>query len=174
MFRSSNKISLLACFVALTFIAGCSSVGRTSVTTQTPVSIPHEATASLLVKYTAKNSNKYQVQIQQLLSKDLATGLVSAGIFRLVTRVANAADYKIDARIEGVRIISGGQRFWLGAFAARSHVKVHVDIRETNSSNIIASFLITGYGARSAIGAQSYGYDDPVREVVAQVIQNLR
>ena len=168
------SIPLTACLISLALLSACSSVGRTTTATPKTHSIPHEATATLIVKSATPKPNKFQFEIEQLLRKDLALELVNAGIFKSISNLSDASDYRIYVQIDDILIISGGQRFWLGLLASRSHVEVHVTVREIKSDRIIASFKTTGYGAKTALGAQSYGYDDPVREVVAHVIQNLR
>jgi hypothetical protein len=169
-----TSIPRAAGIISLALLAACSSAGKTEITTPKILSIKHEATASLVVKSSTRKPNKYQSQIEQLLRKDLALGLVSAGIFKSVSKTSIGVDYQIDLRIEKIRVISAGQRIWLGVFSGRSYVQVFVDVRQTNQNRIVSSFRTTGYGARTAIGAQSYGYDDPVREVVAHVIHSLQ
>lgn len=167
-------IPFATCLVVLTLMAACSSAGRTTVAIQKSHSIPHEATASLLVKSVTRKPYGYQIQIEQLIRKDLSTGLVDAGIFKSVSNRSNESDYQIDARIEKVRIRSPATRVLFGFMAGRSYIKVQIDVRETKTDRLITSFQTIGYGAKTAIGAQSYGYDDPVREVVAHVIHNLQ
>jgi hypothetical protein len=58
--------------------------------------------------------------------------------------------------------------------AGRSYIQAHVDVHETRTNSLITAFRILGAGAKTVIGAQSYGYDDPVREVVNKVILSLR
>ncbi|MDA1326105.1 MAG: DUF4410 domain-containing protein [Proteobacteria bacterium] len=167
---------LAACLISLAFLTGCSSKGHLTVSAPKTQSIPRGATASLTVKTVIRKANKFQDRIEQLLRKDVSSGLVAAGIFKAVSNTPTPTDYQIDIRINEMRVISTGQRLWLGAFSGRSFLKVqvNVNVHQTDPNRLITSFQADGYGARTAIGKQSYGYDDPVREVVSQVIQSLR
>lgn len=172
--RLRATIPLATCLVVLALMTACSSAGRTKVAVPKSHSIPHEATSSLLVESVTKKSYQYQIQIEQLIRKGLSTSLVNSGIFKSVSNRSSDSDYRIDARIQRIRIRSPAARVLFGFMAGRSYIQVQVDVRETKTDRLITSFLTTGYGAKSMIGAQSYGYDDPVREVVANVVHNLR
>ena len=130
IFNLRATVPLAACLIVLAFLTACSSAGRTIVTTLKSQSIPRDATASLIVKSVTRKPNKFQFEIEQLLRKDLSTGLVDAGIFRSVSNPSNEADYQIDARIEGIRIISVGQRIWMGFMSGRSYEIGRASCRE--------------------------------------------
>lgn len=164
----------IVCIFLLTILAACSSVGRTTVGVQKAHVIEPGASAVLAIKSSVRKPGRYQGEAESRLRSQLSTGLVNAGVFRTISGSAEDADYRIVVRIDKVRIRAVATRIWLGAFAARSVVAVHVDVHQAKTGRLITSFDTSGYGGRTAIGAQSYGIDDPIREVVAQVIGNLQ
>lgn len=164
----------MVCFALLIFAAACSSTGRTNVETAKTQSISPDATASIFVKFTMSRPHPYQIQIEKRLRKELAENLVTSGIFKSVSNNAKDADYRIDVQITRIRIRSTGARIMFGFFAGRSFIAAEIQLHQTKPEQLVTAFRTTGYGARTAIGAQSYGYDDPVREVVSHVIHNLQ
>lgn len=175
MFGLQLTILRVACLIALTFVAACSSSGRTSVLTENPDPIRRGATASLSVVSVAEKPLRKQFEVEQSLRENISERLVNSGIFRRVSiNPDEAADYRINIRIDGMRIRSGAARVIFGIFAGRSYVRVHVDLLQTNPHRLLRSFETTGYGGKTAVSARSYGYDDPVREIVAQVIKNIQ
>ena len=174
-----SPISLAICLLMLVFVTACSSVGRTTVTTQKSQSIPPGASASLVVKPATAGQEGikykgYEYEISQLIRKDLAVGLVKNSIFKSVVSNPAKADYLINIDIEKVRIMSPANKAIFGFLSGRSYVTVLVDVKDVKTNRKITSFRTTGYGARTGLTAQSYGYDDPVREIVAQSIEKLR
>jgi hypothetical protein len=61
-----------------------------------------------------------------------------------------------------------------GFMAGRNNVRVDVSVRKMASGAVVTSFETTGAGASIGWGSQSYGVDDPVREVVKGVIDKLK
>ena len=171
--RLRASVPFAACLVALALMTACTSASRTTVAMHKSQSIPREASASLNVVSVAGTPYGHQFEIEQLIRADLSRRLVDSGVFRSVSGRSDESDYHIDLRIEKVRITSPGARIMFGSMAGRSYIQVRVEVRDTISDRLISSFQTTGYGARTMIGAQSYGYDDPVREVVADVVRNL-
>ena len=172
--RSRRAVPLTTCLVVLALLAACSSAGRTTVEIKKTQEIPQNSTATLQVASVTKKPHKYQFEIEQLIQKDLSAGLVNAGLFKAVDRQSNASDYRIDLQIERVRIRSATARVLFGFMAGRSYIKVRVEVHDAKTDAMVTSFQTIGYGAKTMIGAQSYGYDDPVREVVNKVILSLR
>lgn len=62
----------------------------------------------------------------------------------------------------------------LGFMAGRNNVRANVFVRNSASGALVTSFVTTGYGASMGWGSQSYGVDDPVREIVKRVIEKLK
>lgn len=71
-------------------------------------------------------------------------------------------------------MVTPGGRVMLGFMAGRNNVRVDVSVRNVASGALVTSFQTTGYGASMGWGSQSYGVDDPVREVVKRVIEKLK
>jgi hypothetical protein len=65
----------------------------------------------------------------------------------------------VDATITSLRIVSGGARFWAGAMAGRSHMKIQVRLIDGESDSLVAEKEL--FGAPSAMGgAWSVGGTD--------------
>ena len=65
----------------------------------------------------------------------------------------------VDATITSLRIVGGGARFWAGAMAGRSHMKIQVRLIDGESNSLVAEKEL--FGAPSAMGgAWSVGGTD--------------
>mgnify|MGYP006919318403 CR=1 FL=1 len=166
------SIALLAVMVAA--LVGCNSVGKTTVTAQTTHKIPSQSTALLDIRFATPTRHPDQTGIDNMLRRDLTARLINDQIFRSVARDSKDADYQIDTRIEKISIVSPGTRILFGIMAPRSQIKAQFEIRESETNDLVTSFQIVGFGGKTAVGKESYGYDDPVREIVSHVSQTLR
>ena len=101
-------------------MTACSSADRTTVVVPKSHSIPHEATSSLLVETVTKKPYEYQIQIEQLIRKNLSTSLVDNGIFKSVSNRSSDSNYRIDAQLKKGRIRSPAARVMFGFMAGRS------------------------------------------------------
>ena len=168
-----KKLSVALLAVIFAVLVGCNSVGKTTVTQRTTHQIPSQSTASLDIRFATPTRHVHQSGIEQLLRQDLANGLKSAGIFSSVVRKSDDAHYQIDTRIDKISIVSPGTRAIFGMLAARSQIHAQFEIRESATNDLVTSFQVIGYGGKTALGKQSYGYDDPVREIVSHASQTL-
>lgn len=158
-------------------LAACSSSGKTTVTAEKAVAIPNTATAVLSVKADLAKAHRYEDRAVETLGQQLASGLVKGGVFRSVSLASSAppvGDYRIDVKITRMRVITPGGRVMFGFMAGRNYVQVDVSVRNAASGDLVMSFETTGSGASIGWGAQSYGVDDPVREVAKRVIKKLK
>lgn len=169
-----STVGRAICLTALLALAACSSTGKTSVKSYKSGAIPNTATAALAVTADLKKDHRYKQRAIETIQKQLTDGLVSGGIFRSVSAAPASADYKLNVRINRVRVVTPGGRVMLGFMAGRNNVRVDVSVRNAVSGAVVRSFETTGYGASMGWGSQSYGVDDPVREVVKRVIENLK
>jgi hypothetical protein len=65
----------------------------------------------------------------------------------------------VDATVTSLRIVSGGARFWAGAMAGRSHMKIQVRLVDSETKSPVAEKEL--FGAPSAMGgAWSVGGTD--------------
>jgi hypothetical protein len=110
----------------------------------------------------------------ETLREQLSKGLISGGVFRSVSASPAGADYRVNVEITLIRVIAPGGRVMLGFLAGRNRVHVVVSVRNIATGDLVTSFETTGSGASTGWGAQSYGVDDPVREVVKRVIEKLQ
>jgi uridine kinase len=80
--------------IVITALAGCNSIGKTTVTAQTTHRIPSQSTASLDIRFATPTRHIFQTGIEQMLRQDLSRNLVSSRIFsvnggvKLVQRAA--------------------------------------------------------------------------------------
>ncbi len=169
-----KKLSIALMAVMVAALVGCNSVGKTTVTKRTALKIPSQSTASLDIRFATPTRHVHQSGIEQMLRQDLASGLKSAAIFTSVGRNSDDAHYQIDTRIDKISIVSPGTRAFFGMLAARSQIHAQFEIREIDTNDLVTSFNVIGYGGKTALGKQSYGYDDPVREIVSHASQTLR
>lgn len=159
---------------ALLLLAACSSTGQTSVKSQKSAAIPSAATAVLKVTADLRKEHRYKDRAVETIQKQLTDGLVSAGVFRSVLASPAVADYEVNVRINRIRVVTPGGRVMFGFMAGRNNVRVDVSVRKMASGAVVTSFETTGAGASIGWGSQSYGVDDPVREVVKGVIDKLK
>jgi hypothetical protein len=167
--RSIGRI--IAVLLVSTIAAACSSAGKTFVTTDNPEAIPAGKTVALGVKPMSMEAN--HLQASQLLEAALAARLVADRIFKDVVEAKAAADYALDVKVTKARDVTVGARVMFGFMAPRSYVEVAVELRDRARDEVVETFTSTGYGARNYMSAQGYGLDDPVRELVEQVVYTL-
>ncbi len=67
----------------------------------------------------------------------------------------------VDATITDLRIVSGGARFWVGAMAGRSHMKIFVKLTDAKGTLVAEKEL---FGAPNAYGA-AYSFGSSDREL---------
>tara|TARA_R110000868_G_scaffold28525_4_gene106856 strand:+ start:6468 stop:6851 length:384 start_codon:yes stop_codon:yes gene_type:complete len=127
-----------------------------------------------MVKAELEKEHRYTDRAIETIRKQLIEGLVSKGVFHSVSAEPATGDYQVDIRIAKIRVIAPGGRVMFGFMAGRNYVRVLVTVRNSASGELVTSFETTGYGASMGWGAQSYGVDDPVREVVKNVIEKIR
>jgi hypothetical protein len=164
--------ALLVIFVVA--LAGCNSVGKTTITTRSSLDIPSQSTAALNIGFDTDSRNKYQTEIDRLLRKELSENLINVGIFSLVERNTGDVDYLINIRVRKISVLSPAARLLFGLLAPRSQIHAQVEVLDTTTNERVTSFKVSGYGGKTALGAKSYGYDDPVREIVSHVTTTLR
>ena len=176
IFSLGTSIKRAACLLGLLVLAACSSTGQTSTAVEKSVAIPSNSTAFLLVKARLKKDHRYKERVLETVSQQLSSGLVEQGVFRSVSTAAGAAPaaYTIDLTVNRIRVVTPGGRVMFGFMAGRNKVGVHVVVRSTASGKTVTEFDALGSGASIGWGRQSYGADDPVREVVERVIEKLQ
>ena len=160
--------------VVVTALSGCSSVGKTTITTRSSLDIPSQSTAALNIGFDTDTRHQYQTEIDRRLRQELSTNLINVGIFSSVERNTGDVDYLINIRVGKISIVSPGTRLLFGILSSRSQIHAQVEVLDTTTNERVTSFKVSGYGGKTAIGAQSYGYDDPVREIVSHVTTTLR
>jgi len=170
----ASTFGRMTCLPALLLLAACSSTGQTSVKSQKSAAIPSAATAVLKVTADLRKEHRYKDRAVETIQKQLTDGLVSAGVFRSVLASPAVADYEVNVRINRIRVVTPGGRVMFGFMAGRNNVRVDVSVRKMASGAVVTSFETTGAGASIGWGSQSYGVDDPVREVVKGVIDKLK
>lgn len=177
IFSSSTRIFRATILGALLGLAACSSTGKTVVDRDRSVQIPRSSTAALTIKSALAKDHRYEKRAVESLMRDIPAKLVQAGVFRQVSTTTTPtapADYALEITINRLRVITPGGRVMFGFMAGRNNLGVDVVVRSNATRQIVRSFETTGYGASIGWGAQSYGVDDPVREVVNRVVENLR
>jgi hypothetical protein len=158
----------LVLFVFLTACAG----GESKFMTPKSHAIPVGATASLEVKFTAREPQEYQAEITRMLRKELPKALVTAGVFGNFSGPDGPIRYRLDVGVEKVHIVAPGARAMLGALAGKSFVRVQVDVHQAKPRRLITSFQSTGYGPSNII--DGYGYGQPVEQAIAEIVKNLK
>ena len=174
IFSACGTISRAACLLAVLFLAACSSTGKTTSTSATSATIPRNTTAVLSVKANLAKDHRYKDKVLETLREKLSSELVAEGIFKSVSVAPASGDYQVDVEVTRIRVVTPGGRVMFGFMAGRNSVRVLVGVRKTTSGESVRSFETTGYGASIGWGAQSYGADDPVREVVKLTIDELQ
>jgi len=159
---------------AVALIGACSSTGRVSYDVGNAAKIPVGKTASLDVRINDPDTKAEEVQAAELIRAELMHKLPAQGVFKSVRKASDSADYSVDVNVVRVAVTTPGARVALGAFAPRSEIQVAVEVRDKASKEVIAAFHASGYGSRMWTSAQGYGLDDPVREVVNQIVVALR
>ncbi|MCI0587007.1 MAG: DUF4410 domain-containing protein [Planctomycetes bacterium] len=86
--------------------------------------------------------------------------LASQGLFRQVARhpgSSSAGGAVVDVHLQALRIVGGAARFWGGALAGRSHMKVHAKLTDSATGGVIAEEDLMGapnvYGSAYSGGA---------------------
>lgn len=173
IFRSGTIFARSACLFGVLLVAACNSTGKTNSNTDISVSIPKNTTAVLLVKAHLGKDHRYKDRVLETLRQQLPAALVKQGIFRSVVAAPATGNYEIDVEVRGIRVVTPGGRVFFGFMAGRNSVRVVVNVRNSATGKRVRSFETRGYGASIGWGAQSYGADDPVREVVKHVVDEL-
>lgn len=163
-----------AVLAVLALLGACSSAGRTTLSEPKLEDIPADKVAALDVKAGDGETRAEYVQAASRIREQLPRRLVADGIFRSVEEGSDSADYEIDVTITKVDTTSPGARVMLGAMAPRSGLYVSVRVRNTSTQKLVTSFSASGFGSRMWMSAQGYGLDDPVREVISQIVKALR
>jgi ribosomal protein S20 len=155
-------------------LSGCNSAGKTTITSRSSLDISSQSSAKLNIQFDTIKRHKHQSGIDSRLGQELSENLENMGIFSSVDRNTGDVDYLVNIRITKISIINPAARVIFGWLAPRSHISAQVEVLDKGTNASVTSFQVIGYGAKYGIGAQSYGYDDPVREIVSHVTATLR
>lgn len=167
-------VTVVVLAIIVVALVGCGSVGKTSITSQTSLQISSQSTAAINLKYDTGTRHPNQTDIDNRLYKELSENLINRGIFRSVERNTRDADFLINIRVLKIKVVSPAVRILFGILAGRSQMHAEVDVFKATENEPAISFRVIGGGGSTTIGAESYGYDDIVREVVSQITITLR
>ena len=172
--RVKSVSGLVTALLVAGLVSACSSAGRTMITKQSGEPIEADTTATLVVEPTDGNQPENRLDAARRIHAELSRRLVADRIFKSLVEEPDTGDYILKVKVQDVSETPPGVRAVFGFIGPRNSVQVGVDLRRGDSDKRIKSFQATGYGARNWMSAQGYGIDDPVREVVEQVIFQLK
>ena len=149
-------------------LSACGSSGKTLVTTDGG-DIPLGKTASLLIKKGREVQHEQFGQFSRLLHDSLSKRLLQERIFVSVVDSTEPADYQMIVSVERWR--AGSYSYWRGN--KRGVVETGVSLVDSATNEEIKLFNATGVGSRNIFSPQAYGADDPLHEVIEQIIETL-
>ena len=172
--RIASAVRIIGVLIVVSLLAACASTGKSVVTQEKTQSIPAGKTVALKVAPADDLGVPAHLDAANRIREQLPLRLVSDQIFASAVGATESADYDADIKVLEVSETAVGARVMLGFMAPRSFVRVGVELRDRAKDQVISAFEATGFGSRSWLSAQGYGVDDPVRELIEQIITNLR
>jgi hypothetical protein len=113
----------------------------------------------------------HQATLEYLAKKNIFTSV------KTTTEAAGDADtLAVDADVQSLRIVSGGARFWAGAFAGSSHMTLVVVAKDSSGGTVgqrAVSDANNAMGAAWSFGASDRGLPGDMGPLVADAIIQL-
>jgi hypothetical protein len=159
--KNRNGTGLYLIMVSFFFIISCAV--RTPVQNTVPVNIEKLKSINVVLRDFKVSSGIANGEMSMVQCKFSAKGyLQTKDLFGKVEESMPQTDVGnmllVDATLVDLRIVSGAARFWAGAMAGRSHMKVIVKISDQEGNMISQDEL---FGAPNAMGsAWSFGGSD--------------
>ena len=110
-------------------------------------------------KYAESGANKKAAaKIQELMTDEMKKALPGLKVVEDSSAVAKKDSLLIEPKIEAIKFIGGMARFWLGAMAGSSAVRMKVTYTDMSSGKIVADPVF--YRKASAFAGGMYGAAD--------------
>lgn len=162
-----------ALIAILCLVAACNQGGQVVSVDRKSAGIPDGKTAALDISASQDQNDPIYAETATRLRDHLSQELVSYHIFRSVGGASDPSDYRVNVTIEKVYVVPPAARAVTGILAGRNRIDVRVTVKNKVSQKVVSSFSATGFGSGLVVSETGYGLDNPLRQVVKQIIKTL-
>jgi hypothetical protein len=170
--RMQYVLKLTAVLLTLLTLVGCASSSGV-VKNASPLETGKAVSLDFILVETTSSMDGLKAE-QHRINDAIISGLNETGLFKDVsgdeTDTNSAPGIKVQANIVEIRKVSDDARSWVGAWAGRARVLVHVTVSDLPSGAPIETFEAEGVSGGSA---KSGTTDEAIQQAAGQIVTEI-